>query len=106
MGFTFKENCPDIRNTKVIDIIKNLKEKHCNVDVYDPWVNKDDASIEYEIMPIEYPLKQKYDAVILAVAHNEFKDLKRQKIESFCKTNFVLYDVKYLLSEDEVDGRL
>ena len=106
MGFTFKENCPDIRNTKVIDIVNTLKEKNCIVDLYDPWVNKEDTNLEYGIFPIDFPFKQKYDAIILAVAHDEFKDLNRDKLISFCKENFVLYDVKCILSRDEVDGRL
>ena len=106
MGFTFKENCPDLRNTRVIDIVNGLKNNRCNVDVYDPWVNKEDANSEYEVMPISQPIKTKYDAIIFAVAHNEFKDFTKQKLSSFCKTNFVLYDIKYLLREDEVDGRL
>jgi len=106
MGFTFKENCPDIRNTRVIDIVTGLKKNNCNVDVYDPWVNKEEANSEYDVKPISQPLKAKYDVVIFAVAHNEFKDFTKQKISTFCKNNFVLYDIKYLLNEDEVDGRL
>ena len=106
MGFTFKENCPDLRNTRVVDIFNGLKEIHCNVDIYDPWVNKEEANSEYQILTIHYPIKAKYDAVILAVAHDEFRDFTRQKISSFCKKNFVLYDIKYLLNEDESDGRL
>ena len=106
MGFTFKENCPDLRNTRVIDIVNGFKDNHCNVDIYDPWVNKEDANSEYRIIPINQPIKEKYDAVVLAVAHNEFKNFTKQQISSFCKLNFVLYDIKYLLREDEVDGRL
>ena len=106
MGFTFKENCPDIRNTRVIDIVNGLNKNNCNVDVYDPWVNKEEANSEYDLKLISQPLKAKYDAVIFAVAHNEFKNFTRKKISSFCKNNFVLYDIKYLLNEDEVDGRL
>ena len=106
MGFTFKENCPDLRNTRIIDIINGFMTYHCNIDVYDPWVNKKEANYEYGIIPVSKPAKRKYDAVILAVDHDEFKELTKKQIESFCKDNFVLYDIKYLLDADQVDGRL
>ena len=106
MGFTFKENCPDIRNTRIIDIINGFKAKHCNIDVYDPWVNEKEANSEYGIIPVRKPAKRKYDAVILAVGHDEFRELTKKQIESLCKDNFVLYDIKYILDADQVDGRL
>jgi len=106
MGFTFKENCPDIRNTGVLNILKGFQDFNCKVDVYDPWVNKDEAPFEFNINLIEVPKKGKYDAVILAVAHNEFKGLSAVKIKSFGKDNHVLYDVKCLLDVNESDGRL
>tara|TARA_A100001011_G_scaffold353150_1_gene394459 strand:- start:717 stop:1991 length:1275 start_codon:yes stop_codon:yes gene_type:complete len=106
MGFTFKENCPDLRNTRVIDLVYEFENRGCNVDVYDPHANKDTAKLEYDIQPIEQPEKGKYDAILLAVAHDEFKQLSIEKIKSFGNKKFVIYDIKYLLNLDEVDGRL
>ena len=106
MGLTFKENCPDLRNTQVVDLIKEFESFNCNVDVYDPWVDKDEAFNEYRIKPIDQPLAGKYDAILLAVAHEEFKQLSLDEIKSFGKDNHVLYDIKYLLDVSEVDGRL
>ena len=104
MGFTFKENCPDLRNTRIIDIINGFMTYHCNIDVYDPWVNKKEANYEYGIIPVSKPAERKYDAVILAVDHDEFREKTKKQIESLCKDNFVLYDIKYLLDADQVDG--
>ena len=106
MGLTFKENCPDIRNTRVIDIYKELQSYHTNIDVYDPWVDKDEARHEYDINPIDSPEQGKYDAIILAVGHNEFRKLGTEGIKSFGKNPSVLFDVKYILHKTEVDGRL
>jgi UDP-N-acetyl-D-galactosamine dehydrogenase len=106
MGLAFKENCPDLRNTRVVDLVEKFKDFNCNVDVYDPWVDKNEAIHEYNINPIEWPESGKYDAVLLAVAHNEFKELSVEKIKAFGKDNYVLYDIKYLLNSSEVDGRL
>ena len=106
MGLTFKENCPDLRNTKVVDLIKGFEDSKCNIDVYDPWVSKNQAFHEYNIKTISYPVKNKYEAIVLAVAHEEFKKLPLEEINSFGKNRFILYDVKYLLNRSEVDGRL
>jgi UDP-N-acetyl-D-galactosamine dehydrogenase len=106
MGLTFKENCPDIRNTRVIDLIERLESLNCNVDVYDPWVDKDEAYHEYNIQPISQPEDGKYDAIVLAVAHVEFKKLTAKKIRSFGKDSNVLYDIKYILNASESDQRL
>ena len=106
MGLTFKENCPDIRNTRVVDLIEEFEGFNCNVDVYDPWVDKDEAMREYNIKSINQPIEGKYDAILLAVAHDEFKELSLSQIKAFGKTNHVLYDIKYLLKASEVDGRL
>ncbi|MDB3893373.1 Vi polysaccharide biosynthesis UDP-N-acetylglucosamine C-6 dehydrogenase TviB [Candidatus Thioglobus sp.] len=106
MGLTFKENCPDLRNTRVVDLVKEFKGFNCNVDVYDPWVDKDEAVHEYGIKPIDQPIEGKYDAILLAVAHNEFKELSLEQIKAFGKDSHVLYDIKYLLKANEVDGRL
>jgi UDP-N-acetyl-D-glucosamine/UDP-N-acetyl-D-galactosamine dehydrogenase len=106
MGLTFKENCPDLRNTRVVDLIEEFEGFNCNIDVYDPWVDKDEAIHEYNIKPIEQPVEGKYDAILLAVAHNEFKELSVEKIRAYGKDNHVLYDIKYLLKANESDGRL
>ena len=76
------------------------------MDVYDPWVDKDECAHEYDVNPIDQPVEGKYDAIILTVAHDEFKELSLEQIKAFGKDNHVLYDIKYLLSANEVDGRL
>ena len=106
MGLTFKENCPDHRNTRVVDLVKEFKSFSCNVDVYDPWVNKKQVAEEYKIEPIDKPIKDKYDAIILAVSHDEFKSLTEGQIRAYGKDNHVLYDIKYLLKANQSDGRL
>ncbi|MCK7546986.1 Vi polysaccharide biosynthesis UDP-N-acetylglucosamine C-6 dehydrogenase TviB [Marinobacter koreensis] len=106
MGLTFKENCPDLRNTRVIDIVKELAEYNIEVDVYDPWVNALEAQYEYGIEPIEQPEPGQYDGVILAVGHNQFKELGATGIRSLVKGGGVIYDLKYILSADESDIRL
>jgi len=106
MGLTFKENCPDIRNTRVVDLVEEFEGFNCNVDVYDPWIDKDEVIHEYGFKPIDQPVEGKYDAILLAVAHDEFKALSLEQIKAFGKDNHVLYDIKYLLDANEVDGRL
>lgn len=106
MGLTFKENCPDLRNTQVEDLVEEFKGLNCNVDVYDPWVDKNEAFREYNIKPVDQPLEGKYDAILLAVAHDEFKQMGVEKIKKFGRKNHVLFDIKYILLKDEVDGRL
>ncbi len=106
MGLTFKENCTDLRNTRVIDLVNGFESFNCNVDVYDPWVNKAKANKEYGITLLKEPVSGKYDVIVIAVEHDEFKALSLEKIKSFGKENHVLYDVKYLLKAHEVDGRI
>ncbi|MXS84843.1 Vi polysaccharide biosynthesis UDP-N-acetylglucosamine C-6 dehydrogenase TviB [Nitrosomonas sp. HPC101] len=106
MGLTFKENCPDLRNTRVVDIVKELKDYNCVVDVYDPWVDATEAQHEYGIVPIASPDVGHYDAIILAVAHREFKDMGAAAIRALGKSNAVLYDLKYVLDPQESDLRL
>ena len=104
LGITFKENCPDIRNTKVVDIYTSLEEYTKNVTVYDPWANKENVKREYDIDIVsELPTGEKFDAVILAVAHNQFKELN---IKSLVVDNGVVYDVKGILDRTIIDGRL
>lgn len=106
LGLTFKENCPDLRNTRVVDIIAELESYHANVDVYDPWVNHDDAEHEYNVRPIDKPELDKYDAIILAVNHKEFLEMGADKIRALGNKNHILYDVKSALPKDKVDARL
>lgn len=106
MGLTFKENCPDIRNTKVIDIVRELVEYNIAVDIYDPWVDINEAEHEYKITPVRQPMAGTYDGIVLAVAHKKFHDMGVNKIRSFGKSVHVLYDLKYLLSKEDSDLRL
>jgi len=106
MGLAFKENCPDLRNTRVIDIIHELHDYGVQVDVHDPWVNTNDAEREYAITPVKQPKKDSYDAIILAVAHQAFKQMGGEAIRSLGKAQHVLYDLKYILSAEESDLRL
>lgn len=106
MGLTFKENCPDIRNTKVVDILSELSEYGVNADIYDPWVDVAESMHEYKVTPIAQPEPGSYDAVILAVAHNEFRQLGIEGIKTFCKAESVVYDLKYVLPASAVDMRL
>ena len=103
LGFTFKENCPDCRNTKIMDIVNALKEYNLNLTIYDPWVNPTVAMYEYGVEFTNELPKEKFDAVILGVAHNEFKTLD---VPVLGKENSVVYDVKWLLPTDQPDGRL
>ncbi len=106
LGLAFKENCPDLRNSRVIDIIKELQSYCVHVDVHDPWVSAADASHEYGVDLVADPQPGVYDAVIIAVAHDEFRNRGEQGLRALCKPNGVLYDVKYLLPSTAVDGRL
>ena len=106
MGLTFKENSPDLRNTGVANLVTAFQDYDCNVDVYDPWVDKVEAKQECGIEPITQPVQGKYDAILLAVAHDEFKNLSPAEIRAFGKKNHVTYDIKYLLDANEADGRL
>ena len=106
MGLTFKENCPDVRNTKIVDILSELAEYDTNVDVYDPWVNPSEAKHEYNVDLIDKPKTSHYDAVIFAVAHNEFKALSNDDIKSLMKSEHVIYDLKYMLDPQLADIRL
>lgn len=106
MGLTFKEDCPDLRNTKVIDIVNELMEYNIKVDIVDPWCSSSESDREYGIELIDQPKSNKYDAIILAVAHAEFKTLGAKKIKAFGKESHVLYDLKYVLEKENVDMRL
>lgn len=106
LGLSFKENCPDVRNTKVIDIVHELEEYNIEVDVYDPWVDASEAKHEYGIAPISKPSNGQYDGIILAVAHTEFAQMGVSAIRDLGRDNHVLYDLKYLFAKDDTDIRL
>ncbi|KAB0302366.1 Vi polysaccharide biosynthesis UDP-N-acetylglucosamine C-6 dehydrogenase TviB [Vibrio fortis] len=106
MGLTFKENCPDLRNTKVVDIISELKEYNINVDIVDPWCSNAEAQYEYGLTLCDEPQQGDYDAIIMAVGHNEFKEMGAAEIHALGKESHVLYDLKYVLDKSDVDMRL
>lgn len=106
MGLSFKENCPDIRNTKIIDMVKALKEYELDLDIYDPWADSREVEHEYGLTPITQLQNNHYDAVILAVAHDEFKNMSLVDFKELLKENYVLYDLKYILDVQDSDLRL
>jgi UDP-N-acetyl-D-galactosamine dehydrogenase len=106
MGLTFKENCPDLRNTKVVDIVSELKEYNINVDITDPWCSNEETQHEYGLTLTQQLNQNHYDAIILAVGHNEFKELGAEEIRKLGKNDHVLYDLKYVLDKNAVDMRL
>ena len=106
MGLTFKENCPDVRNTKVVDIVSEMGSYGANVDVWDPWVDKAEAKAEYGIDLVAEPDNGSYDVVIVAVAHRQFQELGAGGIRALGKDTSVVYDIKYVLPADAVDDRL
>jgi UDP-N-acetyl-D-galactosamine dehydrogenase len=106
MGMTFKENCPDLRNSKVIDVVKELRKFGARVDVHDPWVNGAEAVHEYGIRPIRTVPARAYDAIVMAVAHREFRELGVERIRRYARRQHVLYDIKHVFKRHEVDGRL
>ena len=106
MGLTFKENCPDLRNTRVVDIVTELQDYNCMVDVYDPWVSVTRAEEEYGITPTNEPTSGTYDAIVLAVAHRQFKAMGVNAVRALGRQNHVLYDIKYLFPAETTDIRL
>jgi len=106
LGLTFKENCPDLRNSKVADVVRELKNYGAQVDVYDPWIDADEAEHEYGIRPIKKPKNGVYDAAVVAVGHKQFRELGIANVRKTCKKNHVIYDIKYVFPAEKVDGRL
>lgn len=106
MGLTFKENCPDLRNTRVIDIVRELADYNVAADVYDPWVCVEEAEYEYGLTPIAEPMPGSYDAIILAVAHDQFRAMGADKLRALGKDEHVIYDLKYILGPEDADVRL
>ena len=106
LGITFKENCPDIRNTKVVDIAHELESYHVNLDIYDPWAESDEVNEEYGLSLVDKPEAGKYDAIIAAVAHNEFKQWSNEELRKLGKDQAVIFDLKYMFDKQAVDIRL
>jgi UDP-N-acetyl-D-galactosamine dehydrogenase len=106
LGLAFKENCPDLRNTRVVDIIDGLKGYNAQVDVHDPWVDAGEAEREYGISPVKEAQQGAYDAIVVAVGHRQFADMGASGIRAFGKPESIIYDVKYVLPRESVDGRL
>ena len=107
MGFTFKENCPDIRNTKIVDIVNTLQKSGISVDIYDPWVNIEYAITHYDFNFVPKPVHKKYDAVIIATAHSEFKNMSEKEINLFKKSdNSIIFDIKSIKNKEFSDLRL
>ncbi|MCB1858286.1 MAG: Vi polysaccharide biosynthesis UDP-N-acetylglucosamine C-6 dehydrogenase TviB [Gammaproteobacteria bacterium] len=106
LGLTFKENCPDLRNTRVVDIVREFESYDTAVDVYDPWINPHEAETEYGIVPVDHIATGEYEAVVLAVAHRQFMEMGGEKIRGYCKPGGILYDVKHVLPVEQSDGRL
>lgn len=106
LGITFKENCPDIRNTKVVDIAHELKGYHVNLDIYDPWANNDEVEHEYGLSLVSEPKTGHYDAIIAAVAHDQFKAWSSSELQGLGKAKSVIFDLKYMFDKSTVDIRL
>jgi len=106
MGLTFKEDCPDIRNTRVVDLVATFKSYGANVDIYDPWASPAETEHEYGLIVTSEPKQASYDAIVLAVGHKQFKALGASGIRKLGRENHILFDVKYVLKKEEVDGRL
>jgi UDP-N-acetyl-D-galactosamine dehydrogenase len=106
LGLAFKENCPDLRNTKVVSIVRDLEASNAHVDVYDPWVDPEEAEKELGFLPTTELRDRHYDAVIIAVGHEQFREMGIDRIRKLCKRHSVVFDVKYLFGRSEADGRL
>ena len=106
LGLTFKENCPDLRNTRIVDIVKELRDYNITADVFDPWVDVAEAQHEYGLTPIEAPEQGAYDAIIVGVAHQQFKDMGAEAIRALGKPEHVVYDLKYVMPRNAADLRL
>lgn len=107
LGFTFKENCPDLRNTRVIDLVRELQGFGTKVDVHDPWADRAEARHEYAIeLLAELPAPGRYDALVVAVAHDQFKTLGIEGLRRLANDRAIIYDIKGLFPKEQVDGRL
>jgi len=106
LGITFKENCPDIRNSKVVDVVRELRKQGARVEVYDPWANAAECRHEYGLSPVRALKPNRYDAAVVAVAHRQFRELGAPGVRRLCRRRHVLYDIKHVFPAAAVDGRL
>jgi UDP-N-acetyl-D-galactosamine dehydrogenase len=106
LGMTFKENCPDIRNSKVVDVVRELTSHGAKVDIFDPWANSSECRHEYGIKTVRQLKPGRYDVAVVAVAHRQFRELGARGVRRLCRKNHVLYDIKHVFAADAVDGRL
>jgi UDP-N-acetyl-D-galactosamine dehydrogenase len=106
LGITFKENCPDIRNSKVVDVVRELEKQGARVDIYDPWASAADCRREYGLRTVPALRAGRYDAVVVAVAHREFSELGARGVHALCRRKHVVYDIKQVFPASAVDGRL
>ena len=106
MGLTFKEDCADIRNSGVENVIKKLREFNCNLDLYDPWADRNEIKQIYDIYPNSYLSKNTYDGILIAIGHEKFKNMDIRAIKSLCKKNYIIYDLKYTFSKNQLVSRL
>jgi UDP-N-acetyl-D-galactosamine dehydrogenase len=106
MGLTFKENCPDVRNTKIVDVVRELEKFGSRVDIHDPWADPEEARHEYGVRLVRKLRPGTYDAIVMGVAHEQFRKMGIARIRELARKNHVLYDIKYVFRADEVDGRL
>jgi len=106
MGFAFKENCPDIRNTRIVEVFENFKGFGCTVDIYDPYVSAEEVKKLYSIDLVSEPKRGAYDAIVIAVAHDKFREYSLKTLQDLAKESYILFDVKYVLNKKNVDGRL
>ena len=106
LGLTFKENCPDIRNSKVVDVVRELQSHGANVEIYDPWADSAECRHEYGLRPVASLKPNRYDVAIVAVAHRQFRELGARGVRRLCKKSHVLYDIKHVFPAAAVDGRL
>jgi UDP-N-acetyl-D-galactosamine dehydrogenase len=106
LGVTFKENCPDIRNSKVVDVVLELQKQGARVEIYDPWAGRAECRREYGITPVQALRAGRYDAAVVAVAHRQFRELGARGVRRLCRRKHVLYDIKHVFPAEAVDGRL
>ena len=106
LGITFKENCPDIRNSKVVDVVRELQKQGAQVDIYDPWASSSECAHEYGLRTIRTLKPGRYDAAVIAVAHRQFRELGARWVRRLCRRKHVVYDIKHVFPADAVDGRL
>jgi UDP-N-acetyl-D-galactosamine dehydrogenase len=106
LGITFKENCPDIRNSKVADVVRELQKQGARVDIHDPWANRAECRHEYGLTLVSALRPGRYDVAVVAVAHRQFRELGARGVRRLCRNKHVVYDIKHVFPAASVDGRL